>query len=250
MDKTNLFRKLQTEWERVGTGTDAQGAVRRWAQTDEILARFSSPVDIVRVCQTRGDPPRSAAVLRAVLGHAGEDPWAARTVLQSVLPGLVRLTRRARPTLGYGGDWQHDADIDQHILALALERIQVLASDPPLWPAQAVIDSTWSRLRVFLRAERNHASRRADLAEVADEPAVDGLDASAELTDVVADAVGRGVLDPLDGWVLVASHLSRESSDDLAALVGRSRRWFFRHRARATRVLCAGGAEALGEVSG
>jgi hypothetical protein len=235
----NLWRMLQTEWEREATGAAARAALGRWSRSSGVLATMATPAEAVRVCQGRDDPMASAAVLAAILAHAAADRWAARTVLQAVLPGLKAVSQRARPLIAQSRDWNDIDEVDQHVLALAYERIHALAAQPPPWPARAIVDGTWARVRSFLAGEHRLSRHRADLAEAADLPSPRQLTAADELAGVLADAVERGVLEPVDGWVLLAYHTRSVGPDALGAEVGHNRRWVFRHRARAERVLCA-----------
>jgi hypothetical protein len=96
-DGPNLYRMLETEWNQIAESTVARAACARWTSDDAVLEGIASPAEVVARCQARGDRAHAAAVLAAVLGHAATDDWAARTVLQAVLPGLGALSRRARP---------------------------------------------------------------------------------------------------------------------------------------------------------
>lgn len=234
----NLFKMLEREWDREATGPPARAALSRWARSTDLLDGLHSPAEVVLRCQDRGDRLRSAEVLSAVLGHSGDgDPWAARTVLQAVLPGLAAVSRRARPLVGPSGVWQAVDELDQHVVATACERIATLAPAPPAWPATAIVDGTWQRVRTYAATECRRGGRRAELAEMGELVALRQSSAAQELAQALADAVERGILGPLDGWLVYASRAEGASMEDLAAELGRNARWAWRRRVQAERLL-------------
>ncbi|HET7488277.1 MAG TPA: hypothetical protein VFJ85_10130 [Acidimicrobiales bacterium] len=241
-DAPNLFRLLENDWVATASGPAARRACRAWAAADPVLSGLTSPAEVVARCQRRGDPAGSAALLGALLGQVGADPWPARTVLQAVLPGLAALSRRARPLVGPAGAWQGLDELDQQVVATAYERILALAPSPPPWPAMAIVDGTWQRLRAVARAECRRRDRTAEfddsLAELAAPAAVS---AAEELAGVLAEAVQRGVLAPLEGWLVLASRAQGRPMEELAASAGRNPRWAWRQRVRAERALLDAG---------
>ncbi|MDQ3461827.1 MAG: hypothetical protein M3471_02140 [Actinomycetota bacterium] len=241
-DGPNLFKIAEAEWGREAERRPARGACARWAQHHDVLEGMASPAEVVRCCQVRGHPRRSAAVLAAVLSHAGDDPWAARTVLQAVLPGLASVSRRARPLVGPMGVWLTVDELDQHVMVTACERIATLAGEAPRpWPAAAIVDSTWQRLRDFASAERRRSGRRADLVELGEPVSVPEASAAEELANVLAEAVERGILEPVDGWLVFASRVQGRGVEDLAAEMGCHPRWLWRRRVHAERLLAGAG---------
>jgi hypothetical protein len=180
-DGPNLYRMLETEWNQIAQSYRARSACARWARGDAVLEGIVSPAEVVARCQARGHGAHSAAVLAAVLGHAATDDWAARTVLQAVLPGLAALSRRARPLVGAGRAWQHIDEVDQFLVANAYESITALASRSPRWPAEAVLAKTWRRLRDVADRECQRSTRQDSLSELGDLSEVPHTTAAAEL---------------------------------------------------------------------
>ena len=83
---------------RVGGGGHqpcGPGRVRGWAMVEPALAGMASPVEAVRSCRAATPAAAAAAVLGALLRHAGE-PLAARAVLQAVVPALRTLAAPRR----------------------------------------------------------------------------------------------------------------------------------------------------------
>ncbi len=239
-DGPNLYRMLETEWNQIAESSRARSACARWARGDAVLEGIVSPAEVVARCQARGDGAHSAAVLAAVLGHAATDNWAARTVLQAVLPGLASLSRRARPLVGAGRAWQHIDEVDQFLVANAYEWITALASEPPRWPAQAVVAKTWQRLRDVADRECQRSTRQDSLSELGDLSEVPQTTAAAELAQTLVEAVERGVLEQAEGWLVYASRVLGEPIEALATQLDLHPRSLWRRRRRAEQRLDAG----------
>ena len=245
-DEPHLFRRLSDQWRAAATGPEACAAAARWAADAPVLAGRATPAEVVAACHRRDDPARSAALLRAVLAQVGDGPWPARTVLQAVLPGLCGLVRRARHQVGPDRPWPRFEELDQAVLALAAERIATLAPDPPPWPARAIIDGTWQRLRGAARAERRWTTHRCLLDSLPERPAEQAANAAEDLVEVLAAAVDTGVLEPADGWLIYASRIDAAPLAALAARTGHSERWTSRRRRAAENLLIGAGPELLG----
>ena len=236
----NLLRALDEEWREVGTSAAARRALRRWADIDAVLSELTDPAELVRRCHSREDAG-AGVLLGAVIRHAPTDRLAARTVLQAVLPGLAAISRRARGFVGPGRVWGRVDELDQHVVAVAYERIHALASAPPAWVTTALVDGTWQRVRWYAVRQRSDALRRAGLSEAAATPAPVAPTPGAELADVLADAVALGVLQELDAWVVFHSRVTGVAMPVLAADLGVGCRRLWRRRERAEKRLVSTG---------
>ncbi len=194
----NLFRALDDEWRDTGTNAAARSALRRWADADQTLAAVPDPATLVSRCHDRDNRDRGG-LLVAVIRHARTDRLAARTVLQAVLPGLAAVSRRARGFVGPGRVWRRVDELDQHVVAVACERIHALAPAPPPWLAKALVDGTWQRVRWYAVRQMADGRRRRALAE-ADDPVAERDRLAEEYTDErlkAAVAVAEGHVDEL-----------------------------------------------------
>jgi hypothetical protein len=115
MSNTNRFPilgALDAEWGDFIHSPAAADAVERWRRHDPVLAELETVEDVLAL---RRDEVRADLVLRALVDRAPTDPVAARVVLQSILPGLVRIAC-----------WYADDDPEgaaSEIMAIAWERI-------------------------------------------------------------------------------------------------------------------------------
>ena len=180
-------------------------------------------------------------MLEAVLTQAKDDPWAVRTVVQALLPGLAGVARRGRSLLkGTVAVWESLEELDQHVVALAYERVTAMAGTAHPWAAQTIIDGTWQRLRTYARAERRRARCQEELAQgqLRLEPPVS---AAEELAAVLTDAVERGVVDPAHASVVYSFRVSGRPPEAVAPSVGHSARTLWRWLRRAEDALIADG---------
>lgn len=233
-----LFRLLEDDWSRVGRGSDATAALARWTEHHSVLDGFANPAAVVDHCHSRDG--RASALMAAVIAEAGGDPWAARTVLQAVVPGLAAVARRAsRYVGGQRPVWQNGDELHQDVVLIAFERIQALAGTAPSYPCRAVVDGTWQRIRHHAASSRQALATRVDVD--AGNAAVASADRSGleELGLAVIDAVNAGTLGILDAGLVYSCHVAGYGVAELAPATGRTARSLWRRRRRAEELLVA-----------
>lgn len=233
-----LFRLLEDDWSHAGRGCDAIAALARWTERHPVLVGFANPAAVVDRCHSRDG--RASALVAAVLTEAGDDPWAARTVLQAVLPGIAAVARRASCYVGGQRPvWQSGDELDQDIVLIALERIQALAGTEPSYPCRALVDGTWQRVRHHAASLCQALATRVDVD--AGDAAVAPADRSGleELGLVVIEAVNAGTLGTLDAGLVYSCHVAGYGVAELAPATGRTARSLWRRRRRAEELLVA-----------
>jgi hypothetical protein len=146
--------------------------------------------------------------------------------------------------VGPGRMWQDIDEVDQFLVANAYESITALASRSPRWPAEAVVAKTWRRLRDVAERECQRSTRQDSLSELGDLGEVPHTTAAAELAQTLVEAVERGVLDQVEGWLVYASRIRGEPIEALATQLDRHPRSAWRRRRRAEQRL-EGGASLL-----
>jgi hypothetical protein len=107
-----ILAELDAEWEEFVRSPAATEASERWRRTHAVLSDLNGVTDVLAL---RRDERRADDVLRALAERAPTDPVAARTILQSILPGLVRIAC-----------WYADDDPEttaSDVIAIAWERI-------------------------------------------------------------------------------------------------------------------------------
>ena len=107
-----ILGDLDTEWRDLINSPAAVDALKRWRRNDPLLADLETVEDVLAL---RRDDARADVVLRALVDRAPTDAVAARVVLQSILPGLVRIAC-----------WYADNDPEAaagEVMAIAWERI-------------------------------------------------------------------------------------------------------------------------------
>lgn len=118
---------LEADWQRELHGPVLAERLRCWRALEPALAPFVRPASLVRYLAPSTTGARKDLVLCALLRLAREDPWAARLVLQTLLPGLKRRVGR--------------------VLIDAQEREE-------LW--STVLDRAWRRIRSYPVARLPH----------------------------------------------------------------------------------------------
>lgn len=232
----NIIKALDDEWETLGTSRRYRESLARWAEAEPVLSGFGSPAEVVKRAERRGDPAGSNELIGALLRLA-DDPLAARTLLQALLPGLAaraargawaaRASRRCAPACE-GLD-----ELDQEVVASAWERIRSLAGTSPDWPACVLVEGAWRRVRQRAETARARSCRSAPLTGAAraevdlDRPAAEAL------TVHLVDQVRRGRLKPAEAGLVYTTRVLGHSPSDLAQCLGIDARAL---RARRTRV--------------
>lgn len=213
----------------------------RWAHAEPALVGYATPAEIVRRCHLRGDQKGSNALLAAVLRQARSDEVAVRTVLMAVLPGLAALSaRRQRMVGGELGAWTDIDQLDQDIVAAALERITRMAGEDCAWPASTIVNAARDAIRSTERCQGRRRSMTAPLS------AAEGCVATPELSGAevyawaLVDAARSGRLARERAAVLYAIRVLGHTPQELATASGRDVRAVRTQQARAERTLAKG----------
>jgi hypothetical protein len=104
---------LDAEWEGIASGAAARGRVREWGRQQPALEGFGDAQEVIE--GRKRLPLRAPAILEALARLAPSDELAARTLLQALLPGLVRLA---------GHLDKADLTVNEEVVSLAWERIR------------------------------------------------------------------------------------------------------------------------------
>jgi hypothetical protein len=204
-----VLSALDAEWTRIASTPAARRAVAAWGATQPALRGL---VDLDDVLERRRDRRHERAVLAALAALAASDPLAARTLLQALLPGIVRLAI----TAGYD-----DRDASAEMVALAWERIRTYPSARAGSVAGNVLLDVkkWYRRHRSIDAPRSTAQQPprvlppadAGRARSAEDEAMDRV-AFADLVAAQKQAVGSRNL-----RVVVRAHVEGVPLAELAA---------------------------------
>ncbi|HYZ98395.1 MAG TPA: hypothetical protein VE575_06565 [Acidimicrobiales bacterium] len=146
-----VLANLDSEWRHVARCGAGRRALQRWAAVHPALRGARDPGELL---ERRRASAAGPAILAALAQLAPGDELAARTLLQALLPGLVRL---ARTTAG------DDPDAIDEVVSLAWERIRTYPPDRPGPVAANVVLDVRKRYR---RYRRRTAIRSLDPAAV------------------------------------------------------------------------------------
>lgn len=106
-----ILERLDAQWPGLARSPEALRALSRWANDDDVFAGMRDLDDVLRC---RRNPHIANDVHRVLARRAASEELAGRTLLQILLPGLVRIVG----TCGH-----NDPDAPDELVAFAWERI-------------------------------------------------------------------------------------------------------------------------------
>jgi hypothetical protein len=148
---SHTLMSLDAEWRRPVRTSRARRALERWSIAHPGLRGLA---DLDGLFERRRDEGAAPAVLRALAVLAPGDDLAARTLLQALLPGLVRLAGM----VGYD-----DPAAIEEMVSLAWERIRTYPAGRRGSVAANVLFDVRKRYRAHRRID---APRSPDTAEI------------------------------------------------------------------------------------
>lgn len=210
MDPVPLAR-LEREWRLLQPRLCA--LYRAWSSAEPALARFETPLGLLRFLRTPGAPAAKDEALAALLRHAAREPLAGRLLLEALLPGLKALARRVLL------DPSERETVWALLLACAWERIVTypLERRPRKIAANILLDTLNATLGT-LAVERARATELTDCEAVTgpEQSSMDGGDVEALLAEAVrAGGIGRD-----EASLVLASRFEGCTLADLAAGAG------------------------------
>jgi DNA-directed RNA polymerase specialized sigma24 family protein len=220
-----IVQSLNAEWAHVARSPLARRALMRWATANPVLAEARSVDDFV---DTRSCPAWGEAVHRVLAAEAPDDSMAARTLLQTLLGGIVCLCRRV-------GKGEPDA-IDE-LVALAWARIRTYPSHRQGSVASNVLlDVRKQYLRDRHGAGRGtHTVMTVELPpdRAADEPTPEQVVCDRVVVDALLSARDQGMVSDSALAAIIRTRVGGESLVDVAAEMNLSPDAMWRRRTRA-----------------
>lgn len=225
---SRMLPALDAEWSRLARSSAARAALARWIAEEPALSGYG---DLDDVLAARRDRALEGSVLPALARLAPKDELAARTLLQAMLPGVIRVASRA--------DGDHAVD---DVIGLAWERIRTY---PPGRPGSAAanilldVRKQYIRHRAFERCEVDPRSVRDHEQVRSPEEVVVELDLLRQL----AWARRQGVVSSDELRAIVRTRIDGDRVRDVAAdeqvtaRCLRKRRWRGEKALRATLAL-------------
>jgi hypothetical protein len=168
--KSDVLGQLRREWERVGRTSDARRALKMLNSRHPSLGldALSDLCDVVKVLEKGGGRCvlERAEIVRALLEESGDDAIH-RTLLQTLLPGIVSVCRQLRFGEGIVEDPSETLSM---ALGFASELLVDWSGESRQYAAPDILSALRGRLRRWLLKEK--AARRAlSYFEQGDEPA-------------------------------------------------------------------------------
>jgi DNA-directed RNA polymerase specialized sigma24 family protein len=163
---TSLFASLDHEWLIMARCVALQARCHAWAAAEPALQDCADARALISLVTWDGFQPsgRGRRVLSALLRFAA-DPWAARALLQAVLPRL-EAEEVLVPKYGHGvnENWQRPADTIADLVAESYTAIMRHAGEDRDDVARVVLQEATRRLRTARQRQRRYQTRTVLLA--------------------------------------------------------------------------------------
>lgn len=218
---SRLLLTLDSEWSRLAGSPVARAALARWSASEPALAVFD---DLDGVLEARRDPVAARSVLSGLARLAPSDELAARTLLQAVLPGIIRVAAGAGP------------DAIDDVVGLAWERIRTYPTTRSGSVAGNIV------LDVRKQFLRQRAAARAELPGALPGPTVrspEDLVVESDLLEQLRSARRRGLITGDEFRAIVLTRVQCEPIPDAAAAEQVNVRCLLKRRWRGERSLRA-----------
>ncbi len=209
-----LFAALDEEWTWLARSRRSTEALRGWAETHPVLARFADLDDLIEFVQRRNQAIANDRIHVALVDLAASDLLAARTLLCAVQPGLVAIAMHYR----LAGDDQDE--IASAVVAAAMERIRTypLHRRPARVAINVLLDTRQAVSRSLFRC-RVEEVEVPEWSDTVVEP-VPERDAAAQVRDVLDDARRSGRVAEDDLRLIVLTRLGGVTFEEIAARRG------------------------------
>jgi len=224
---TTIVNSLNEEWATLVSSPKARRALMRWTARHPELGQVQSLDEFVN---TRGRPGWAALALRVLAVEAPDDEIAARTLLQSILGGVVRVV---------AGVLRDEPDAVGEVVSIAWNRIRTY---PPQRPGPVAGNVLLDVRKEFLR-------NRATIECPVEVPEGDGrfgadpapspeqVVCEQELFDELLFAQESGMVSKAAMATIIRTRLWGESLVEVAADMQMSADAIWRRRTRAERCL-------------
>lgn len=228
-----LFTDLNAEWSRTVTKRRTRESLERWREIEAALTGFGDLEAIVAHAHGADHPSRDQA-MGALIRLGVDDRLAWRTVLQVVMPGLVRMTRQFVPG-------PHCVDeVAATVVAIAWRRIAEFPLDrrPRNIGGNVVLDT---RQHASATLFRNKGVEIPDADLVTHCPVgAPPVDYAVELLRLLDHAVKREALTADDARLVALTRIRDVPMRDLAHERGVLPHSLRRRRLRIEEALCLG----------
>lgn len=197
-------KALDAEWARISAGDEGRRALRRWQAVHPELVDLK---DLDALLQRRLDPAAAPRVLTVLARLAPTDPVAARTLLQALMPGLMRLAT----TAGYD-----DPSALEELVSLAWERIRTYPTTRCGSVAANVLWDVRKRYRQHRHIEAPRTTSSGDKAQSEHEPSAEEVVLGRLVLDDLAAAQRNGVISARSLRLIIRTRLDGDSLDEVA----------------------------------
>lgn len=217
----SILHQLDAEWLVLAKSPMARRSLIRWANAHPVLSGLHDLDDLLL---RRLEPQLAGEVLRALAAMAPSDDIAARTLLQALLPGVVRLARVSA---------SDDPAAVTEMVSLAWERIRTYPTTRHGSVAANVLLDVRKRYRQHRGIEAPRDSLPITLDPVQPAGGPEDYVLAVALLEELAAAPSNGVMSEAVLRTIVRTRLGGEPLADVAEEENIDRRKLFQRRWRA-----------------
>lgn len=224
----SLAVSLEREWEQLARSPRLRAALAGWARRHPVLVGYGDGEQLRAAVHDRTQVALADRILAALVVQAatdgGDDPLAARVVLQLLLPGVVALQRRL------SGLVADPEDRDAQVLCAVMETIRGYPwRRRPARIAANILLDTHMRVRRLRRPVIE-----VPVEAIEDYPAPAGDDSfRVELLELFVWAVTDGVVSADEVLLIARTQLDQEPVEQVADELGVARKTLLRRQQRA-----------------
>lgn len=235
-----LLRLLDAEWEQLVERPSSNSQLRNWQAEYACMGEAASLDEVVRLIDESAREESTEVVWALLDLVARGDAVASRTLLQAMMPGLGSELRRLKSWARLvGPQMLVDGEVDQLLVAAAIEAIEHAAGTRRPWPVLSML----RRVRRMLKAETRSIESWAGSTEGLDHLGLKSEgdeqrgSGSVALFDALVRARDAGVVSSAEVRLLWLIDIEGYTTAELAPDLGISPRSVAQRRLRAERRL-------------
>jgi hypothetical protein len=229
---THLLTHLDAEWTHLGVHRLSIRELNQWRAVDSRFDGYASPAALIDAVR-HGSIEESVTLCHALLGQVDGSPFAARCVLQVLVPGVAGILARwlgqaqRSPTMR---DQLSSYELDVELVSAAHTAISERAGTEQNYPIRRLLVRARQCAQYRIKMETRHD----DHVELDPEltPATESASGTEDLLEVLVEAVNAGALSAAEAHLVAVTRCFGKAPRDLVGEFDLSERTLRRRRQR------------------
>lgn len=195
---------LDREWRRITRDPSSTASLETWADSEPSLSGYK---DLAALLDARRDDARAGEIISALARLAARDDLAARTLMQALVPGIVRLAVQFGP--------EDDNALDE-LVSIAWERIRTYPHARNGSTAANILMDVRKRYRCHRDIEKGRYDERLVLPEPEPDRSPEDVVVERDLIENLLEARRRGMLSDASMRAIARTRIEGESIKEAA----------------------------------